>query len=249
MTADTRLPTLRVSPEAVAPRVLVVGDPARAEATAARLEDAEKVGANREYVIYTGHCGGEPVSICSHGVGSAGAGICFEELARAGVRVLLRAGTCGAVQEDIPDGSLIVASAAVRDEGLTPRLVPAGYPATAHHEVVGALERSVAESGDRPRVGLVLSTDLFYPSTALGLDWEPWQKSRILAVEMELAPLFVIASLHGIKAGGILAVDGNPTHAAQDMSDYDPYRTVVAGAVSKMLDIAVETLPRIGLDP
>ena len=248
MNHDSRLPILRVLPEAIAPRVLVVGDPARSEAAAALLDQVDRVGSNREYVTYTGRSSGEPVTVCSHGVGSAGAGVCFEELARAGARVIIRAGTCGAVQDDLADGELVIASAAVRDEGLTARLVPAGYPALAHHEIVTNLETAVATRGIQPRTGLVLSTDLFYPSAALGLDWDPWKKSAVLAVEMELAPLFVIATLHGIKAGGILAVDGNPTRTAQDMSEYDPYRPIVEEAISKILTIGIEALTRIQID-
>lgn len=248
MPSSARLPTLRVAPDEVATRVLVVGDPARAAAAAAQLDEAEQVGSNREFVTYTGRRKGEAISICSHGVGSAGAGICFEELARAGTAVMIRAGTCGAVQDDIADGDLVIAAGAVRDEGLTPRLVPAGYPALAHHEVVSALATVVKSRGDQPRVGLALCTDVFYPSAAMGFDWDLWKKSGIKAVEMELAPLFVISSLHGIKAGGILAVDGNPTQAAADMSDYDPYRAVVEQAVAKMIGIGIEALTRIEAD-
>jgi uridine phosphorylase len=242
MAKTPRLPILRVSPADLGAKALVVGDPARAETAAGLLEHADRIGANREYVTYTGTLDGERLTICSHGVGSAGAGVCFEELARAGTRVILRAGTCGAVQDDIDDGELIIASAAVCDDGLTSRLVPIGYPAVAHHELVTALEAAVRGSGGRSRTGLVLSTDLFYPSAALGVDWAPWKQAHVLAVEMELAPLFVIASLHGIKAGGILAVDGNPTRAAQDMSEYDPYRDVVQEATAQMLEIAIGTL-------
>ncbi len=245
MAEATRLPTLRVAPEAIASRVLVVGDPARAAAAASLLDSVEQVGSNREFVTYTGSRGDQSISVCSHGVGSAGAGICFEELARADSRVLLRAGTCGAVQEDIADGDLVIASGAVRDEGLTPRLVPPGYPAVADHQVVAALERVAARRRLRWRTGLALCTDLFYPSAALGLDWRPWQNSRVQAVEMELAPLFVVSTLHGIRAGGILTVDGNPTRSAEDMSDYDPYRRVVEEGVSRMLEIAIEALAEI----
>lgn len=245
MAAIDLLPTLRVSPTVIAPRVLVVGDPGRAEAAAALLDQADRVGNNREFVTFTGRYGGEQVSVCSHGVGSAGAGICFEELARAGARVLIRGGTCGAVQDEIEDGDLVIATGAVRDEGLTPRLVPTGYPAVAHHEVVSVLETVVATRGSQPRIGLALSTDLFYPSKALGTDWAVWKKSEIQVVEMELAPLFVISSLHGIKAGGILAVDGNPTRSAEDMSEYDPYRTVVEEAISRMLEIGLDALTRV----
>ncbi len=244
MKPDDKLPLLRVRAGDVAPRALVVGDPARAEDAAALLDDVHRVGANREYVTYTGHTGGRQVTIASHGVGASGAGICFEELARAGARILVRAGTCGAVADGIADGDLVVASAAVRDEGLTPRLLPLGYPAAADHRVVAALEDAAREAGVEAHTGVVLATDLFYPSAALGVGWEVWQKSRVLAVEMEASALFIVAALHGLRAGAVFTVDGNPTRAAQDMSEYDPYRPVVTEAKAGMLRVALAALTR-----
>ncbi|MEE8525014.1 MAG: nucleoside phosphorylase [Thermoanaerobaculia bacterium] len=240
-----KLPLLQVRPSDVAARALVVGDPARAEQAAAFLDHPRKVGANREYVTYTGDFGGRRVTVASHGIGAAGAGLCFEELARAGARVLIRAGTCGALVDDLADGSQVIATGAVRDEGLTPRLAPQGYPALADHRVVDALERAADEAGAVARSGVVLTSDLFYPSEALGQSWGVWQKSRVLAVEMEAAALFVIAALHGLRAGGIFTVDGNPTRAAQDMSEYDPQRPIVGRGKETMLDVALAALVSI----
>lgn len=240
--ADSRLPLLRADPEQIAPAVLVVGDPGRAEKAAGLLTSAERVAANREYHTYTGELSGRRLSICSHGVGAAGAGVCFEELARAGVRTFVRAGTCGSIQDGVVDGDLVVATAAVRDEGLTPRLVPLGFPAAADPDLSLALRAAAGAGDDTIHAGTVLTTDLFYPSAALGVDWRTWQKSGVLAVEMELSALYVIAALHGIRAASLLVVDGNPTRAAADMSEYDPYRPVVQEATERMLAIALGVL-------
>ncbi len=242
--SQSLLPHLHLRPEDVARRVLVVGDPARAARGAELLEDAEQVGANREYVTYNGLCEGRRVGVVSHGIGAAGAGIAFEELARGGARVLIRAGTCGAVRDGIADGDAVIATGAVRDEGLTPRLVPLGYPAVADHEIVAALAAAARERGTPFHTGVVLSSDVFYPSRALGQDWHVWQASRVAAVEMEAAALFVVAALHGLAAGGIFCVDGNPTRAADDMSEYDPYRKVVSEGVDRILQVALTTLAR-----
>ncbi len=244
MPQDT-LPLLALHPADVAPRALVVGDPARAARAAALLDGAEKVGDNREYTTWSGRFEGRRVGVTSHGVGAAGAGVAFEELARGGARVIVRAGTCGAVADGIADGDAVIATGAVRDEGLTPRLVPLGYPALAHHAVVAALEAAAAEEGAPAHTGLVLTSDLFYPSAALGHDWKVWQASRVMAVEMEAAALFIVAALHGLEAGGIFTVDGNPTRAAEDMSEYDPHREVVAEGVDRILRIALRALVRV----
>ena len=156
--------------------------------------------------------------------------------------MLIRAGTCGAVGSGIADGDAVIATGAVRDEGLTPRLVPLGYPALADHRIVAALAAAARDRGARFHTGVVLSSDLFYPSAALGQDWRVWQASRVAAVEMEAAALFVVAALHGLAAGGVFCVDGNPTRAAADMSGYDPHRQVVADGVGRILHIALRAL-------
>ncbi len=244
------LPLLKICSDDLAERVLVVGDPARAATAATLLEKPAKIGKNREYATYTGHFAGRRVSVTSHGIGSAGAGLAFEELARGGAKVLIRAGTCGAISPELADGDAVVATGAVRDEGLTPRLIPQGYPALADHRVITALLASAADQETKDQdvsvhSGVVLTSDLFYPSVALGQDWAVWQKSGVMVVEMEAAALFIIAALHGLKAGGIFAVDGNPTLAAQDMSEYDPHRTVVSEGIERILRIALHAMVRI----
>lgn len=242
--AKNVLPLLRADPDDIASRVLVVGDPDRAADAARLLDKPRRVGANREYLTLTGEFGGQRISVASHGVGAAGAGICFEELARAGAQTLIRAGTCGAVDDRLEDGQLVIATGAVREEGLTPKLIPLSYPALAHHELVVALQAAAERAGVDAACGLALTEDRFYPSSALGQDWSVWKASQISVVEMEAAALFVIAQLHGLRAGALLTVDGNPTRSAQDMSEYDPHRQVVTDGKQQMLEIALDALSR-----
>ncbi|MEM7588165.1 MAG: purine-nucleoside phosphorylase, partial [Acidobacteriota bacterium] len=151
------LPLLNLSPADVSRRVLVVGDPARAAKAATLLDDAQQVGNNREYATFSGGYRGQRITVVSHGIGSAGAGLAFEELARGGARTLIRVGTCGAVADGIDDGSAILATGAVRDEGLTPRLIPLGYPALAHHEVIIGLAEAAAQAQTPVHSGIVLT--------------------------------------------------------------------------------------------
>ena len=64
-----------------------------------------------------------------------------------------------------------------------------------------------------------------------------------VAVEMECSALFVTAALHGAEAGAILTVDGNPLATKDDdMSGYDPHRSIVDDAVNVMLAIALDVV-------
>ena len=239
----TTQPILGVSNDDVAPRALVVGDPDRVGAVAGHLDEVREVGRSREYVTLTGAFDGVLVTVASHGVGSAGAAICFEELARAGVTRMVRAGTCGGLQEAVVDGDLVVGTAAVRDDGLTDRFVPSAWPAVADPALTLALAREAGASGLTTHTGVVYTAANFYPGP---LDerprWWPYHRAGAVAIEMEFAALLVVAQLHGITAGGVFATDGNLLTAAEDMSDYAPDREVVTRAKQAMLVAALRAV-------
>ena len=233
-------PVLRVEVGLVPERVLVVGDPARAEIVAGRLDGARLLGRFREYATFAGEYRGAPVAVSSHGVGAPGAAVCFEELCRAGARRIIRAGTCGGLQPSVDDGHLVVASAAVREDGVTQQMVPPSFPAVASPSVIDRLLREAADTESTVHSGLVLTHALFYPGEVLGGDLEMWQRAGALAVEMECAALFVLGALHSIETGAVLAVDGNPLRPGE--GEYNPHRPVVRQAVETMVDIALGAL-------
>jgi len=237
------MPVLRFLPEELPASVLVVGDPDRADWIASTLDDAVEIGRYREYVTHRGTYRGLPVAVWSHGVGGAGAAVCFEELCRAGAKTILRVGTAGGMQHDVLPGHLVVATAAVRDDGVTDRIVPPAYPSVPSHRVVAAL-RVGSEGVEAPaHEGTVVTSALFYSHSVLGNSWEQWHKAGVAAVEMECAVLFVIAAMHGVESGAILAIDGNPLEEGDtDMSQYDPHRSLVKDGVEAAFSVALAAL-------
>lgn len=188
----------------VAKYVLLSGDPKRVEKIASFLDKARKVADYRGYVTYTGNVGGIEISACSTGVGCPSAAIVVEELARIGAQTFIRIGTTGALQPEIEAGDIVIASAAVRLDGTSKVYVPAEYPAVADFSVVSALAGAAKKLGVKVHVGKVVSTDAFYAGS-----YDIWGKARALSVEMECSAIFTIAGLKGLRAGAILAVDGN----------------------------------------
>lgn len=71
-------------------------------------------------------------------------------------------GTSGSLQKDIPEGSFVICTAAVRGDGTTPEYIPIEYPAVADIDVVVALREACREYGIEPYLGIVLSHDAFY---------------------------------------------------------------------------------------
>lgn len=242
---DEKLPTLRVRPDQVARRVLVVGDPSRAEQAAHLLENAQELAYFREYRTFGGVYLGKSITISSHGVGGAGANMCFHELFRCNVRYIIRAGTCGALKPEIGDGDLIIGTAAIREDGCSEYLAPLNFPAVADRHVVAALEAAARGQGCvSPHTGIILTQGFFYPGI-LPISTEMYIQSGVVqGVEMEFATLLVMATLAGAKAGGIFTSDGNLTKEA-DADKYDPHRAVVDEGKRRMLQVALEALANL----
>ncbi|MFE7840603.1 nucleoside phosphorylase [Streptomyces sp. NPDC057474] len=244
MTQDL-LPITRIPRSGLPPRAVVVGDPARAAAVAALLDGAEEVSYHREYRVFSGSWKGVPVVVASHGVGGPGAILLFQELADAGVRTFLRFGTAGAMRPGIGDGDLVIAEAAVRDDGVTQQLLPPEYPAVSAPEAVLALQRAAREVGAPHHRGIVWTRAAFQPGL---IPLDAYDRAGLVAIEMELSALYVTASLRGLVAGGVLVVDGaNADELVDEESPfstggYNPHREVVALGVERGAVVSLEAL-------
>ena len=72
-----------------------------------------------------------------------------------------------------------------------------------------------------------------------------WREAGVLAVEMEIAALLTVASLNGVAAAAIVAIDGNPLADEDEaMSDYQPFRSIVDDAVERMIEVALDVVTR-----
>lgn len=235
------LPITKIPRGGLPGHALVVGDPARATSVAAVLDGAEPIGENREYRSYRGHWRGTPLVVSSHGVGGPGALCLFGELAEAGVHTFLRFGTAGSLREDIADGDLVIAEAAVRDDGVTQQLIHPEYPAVATPEAVLALDAAAAANAVRAHRGIVWTRAAFGPMVLVP-PMRDYRAARVIAIEMELSALLVFAALRGLRAGGVLVIDGDASGDNVDPTAYDPHRQVVADGVAAGTRVALDAL-------
>ena len=192
---------IHLTPNApVAERVLLPGDPGRALRLAQILLAApmQVLNTNRGLWGYSGTAAdGRALTIQSTGMGGPSAAIVAEELIGLGARRLVRVGTCGALDGALSLGELLVAEAALCEDGASRALGAAGRA-----EPDPTLRAALAAGGARS--GLVVSTDLFYDPDPGRL--ERWATAGALAVEMEAAALFTVAARHGAAAACLLAV-------------------------------------------
>lgn len=233
------LSILEVNAEQLPKLAIVCGDPRRAKKIADKLDNAKELAYAREYRTFVGSYKGVELAVVSHGVGCPGAAVCFEELIKGGVHTLIRVGTAGSYSAEHPAGSLIVSTGAIRTDGLTKQLVPDGFPAIGDSEVVQALYQAAQAQGGIVKMGLTVTLDVFF-NGVVEIPHQQYKAAGALAVEMEIAALYVIAALRGVRAGAIVALDG---YADADLAaEYDPHTTVVSDAVEREIQAALEAI-------
>ena len=208
--------------------VILPGDPARCEKIAAYFDGAEFVVQNREYTIYTGTLLGEKVSVCSTGIGGPSSAIAMEELFAIGADTFIRVGTSGGINLKVREGDVVIATAAVRQDGTSREYAPLEYPAAANFEVTQALVWAAEEMGCRFHTGVVQSKDSFYGQHSphrmptegeLKTKWEAWKRLGVLCSEMESSTQFVVADSLGARAGGIFHVVWNQERKNAGLDD------------------------------
>ncbi len=123
---------IHIRPDQLADNVILVGDPGRVAMFKPLLDSVECEGTSREFVWVTGQYRGKRFTVLSTGIGTDNIDIVMTELdALANVDFItrevkpehrtlniLRIGTCGAVQPDIPLGGFIFSHISVGCDGL-----------------------------------------------------------------------------------------------------------------------------------
>ena len=226
---------VRAEPEDFAENVLLPGDPRRARYIAETFfEDARLVTEERGMLGYTGTYRGKPVSVQTTGMGCPSASIVTNELIQLGAKNLLRVGTCGGYHRDMRLGDLVVATAAVPQDGTVSSItqgVP--YAPAAHFDLVHAAHHAAESAGRRTFMGPIVSSDLFYDPEEESASL--WNSLGVLAVEMEASAIFTIAAMEGVRAGCLLTVSDTIGQEVMRIGD-DELRKAVDGMVTLALD-------------
>ena len=225
----------------IAERVIMPGDPKRAERIARdHLDDARLVTDVRGILGFTGTVGGAPVTVMASGMGMPSISIYATELAREyGVRSIVRVGTTGAIHPDVTLRDVIIATHAHTDSAMGDALVP-GIRLSLAADVglvraaVDAAADAVGASGAGIRPGPVLTSDSFYldrPELFAQL-----ASMGTLAVEMEAAGLFLVGAREGIATLAVLTVTdhlltGEHLTATERETGFDAALRVAFGAL------------------
>lgn len=190
----------------VAETVLLPGDPLRAKAIADNfLDDVVCYNNVRGMLGYTGTYKGKKVSVQGTGMGMPSLAIYVNELIQLGAKNLIRVGTCGAYQESLKIGDVIIAISASTDSNINSFAFPgANYAPTASFTLLKKAHQDAIDKNLKVLVGPIFSSDIFYQDDPD--HYKKWADYGILAVEMESAALYAIAAKHNCEALSILTV-------------------------------------------
>ncbi len=267
---------IHLRPDELAGNVILVGDPGRVDMVAGYLEEKEFRHSSREFVSVTGKYKGVRVTVLSTGIGTDNIDIVMNELdALANIDFstrevkpekkslnILRIGTSGAIQPDIPIGSYVFSHISVGCDGLLnwyagrdsiavpdieeafkkhvgwnrhlpdPYFVHAGKDMCRRFEDCTVKGMTISASGFYGPQGRVLRMPLAMPDMVERFESFRFGDWRITNFEMEGSAIAGIAAHLGHNAGTVCAIIAN-----RYSKDSDPdYKPIVRSLVELSLD-------------
>jgi purine-nucleoside phosphorylase len=220
----------------IAETILLPGDPLRAKFVAETyLKDVIQYTDIRNILGFTGIYKGKKVSVQGTGMGIPSISIYVNELFREyGVKRAIRIGTAGSINKDVKLRDLVLAMSACTDSStILHRFNGKNYAPTANFNLLRTAWNIAAEKGWEPKVGPIVSCDMFY--TEESDEWKLWAKFGCLALEMECAELYTLAAKYGCEALGIITISDSLITA--ETTTAEERQTTF----TRMMEIALET--------
>ncbi len=269
---------LHIRPDEIADTVILVGDPGRVAMVSSFFDTQEFSRQSREFVTVTGSYKGKRMTVISTGIGTDNIDIVVNELdalvnidfatreikqKKKSLRIL-RIGTSGSIQPDIPVASYVFSHISVGCDGLLnwyanrenitnaemeeafmqhtnwDRHLPSPYFVKASDELIELFSDvtvkgvTISASGFYGPQGRVLRLPLAMPDMLESFESFRFGEYRITNFEMEGSALAGLAKQLGHKAGTVCCIIANRYHKGAT-PDYKPY-------VEKLVKLALDKL-------
>lgn len=271
---------LHLRPEELADNVILVGDPGRVDMVSEYFEEKEFRHQSREFVSVTGRYRGKRMTVISTGIGTDNIDIVMNELdALANIDFttreireqkrslnIIRIGTSGAIQPDIPLGSFVFSHISVGCDGLMnwyagrdriampdieeafkshvgwdrhlpdPYFVRAGQKMSEKFCDCTLPGMTIAASGFYGPQGRVLRMPLAMPDMVSKFESFRFGDLRVTNFEMEGSAIAGIAAQLGHNAGTVCCIIAN-RHLKSSNPDYKPQvRRLVELVLAKLAE-------------
>ena len=272
---------LHLKPEELADTVILVGDPGRVELVSSFFDTVEVRKASREFVSATGTYKGCRITVLSTGIGCDNLDIVMTELdalvnidfssrqVKESLRSLrvLRIGTSGAIQPDIPVGSFVFSHISIGADGLLnwyadrdevsykemedafvahtgwDSRLPAPYFARASQELIDLFADvtvkgvTISASGFYGPQGRVLRVPLAMPDMMERFESFRFEDWRVTNFEMEGSALAGLAAKLGHRAGTVCCIIANRYHKGAEPDYKELVRDLVVLALDRLAGV------------
>lgn len=271
---------LKLKPENIAPNIIIVGDQGRVETVSKFFDSVDFKVQNREFVTHSGMFNGKRVMVLSSGIGTDNIDILINEL-DAAVNIhlknrmnkaehtslnIVRIGTSGALQENIPVDTFVVSTHGLGFDGLLnyykdltsvndneiseafikqtnwDKNLPYPYAVKGSDKLIGLI-------GEGLRKGITATAPGFYGPQGRKLRLSPWVEDfnqqltdfeyngqQITNFEMETSALYGLGALLGHQTCTVCAIIANRV-AKKYSKDYHP-------AVEELIGLVLERLTK-----
>ena len=229
---NTPTPHISAQYGEIAETVIMAGDPLRVKFMAENfLDDAVQFNNVRGMLGFTGTYKGRRISLMGHGMGMPSMGIYSYELFNFyGVKTIIRVGSAGSIQKDLHVGDLVIALGACTNSNYASQFeLPGTFAPIASFDLASKAVSTCKQLGYQYQVGNVCTSDTFYSENPHN---EIWTAMGVLAVEMEIAALYMNAARSGNQALAICTISdhiltGEVTTAEERQTTF-----------TKMMDVA-----------
>lgn len=266
---------LHLHPENIADDIILVGDPGRVETISAYFDRIEFRQANREIHTHTGYIGNKKLTVLSTGMGTDNLDIVMNELDALcnidlNTRIpksdhkslnLIRLGTSGALQKEIPVDTFLASSYGVGIDGLLyfykkvedvidqemtqaflkdthwPNLLPKPYMVAGSQKLLNSVGAGFTKGitatapGFFGPQGRVLRLDLAYPDLNQRISSFSFKGQKLTNFEMETSALYGLSKALGHDAMTVCAIIAN-----RDRKEYSKdYKVTVKKLIEELL--------------
>jgi uridine phosphorylase len=229
---------VQLRPQDVGKWAIIPGPKDRTEVLTKKLKDAVKNFSFMEYTMYTGEYEGIKITTINGGRFSADTAITTEVVCNAEIKNIIRIGTCGALNEKMQIGDLIVVDGVIRGDGVTPYYVDEKFITTPDKKLTDTLIEVAKGMGSQVYTGKVWTTDAILRETREVVETK--RKEGAIAVDMVSSCLLTISQLYNVKAASILAVSDNVITG--EMGFMNPFYYM---AETKLIEIALQTIKKL----
>jgi purine-nucleoside phosphorylase len=229
---------VQLRPEDVGKYAIVSGPRDRLEVLLKKIENPMKNFSFMEYSMYTGMYQGIKITAMNGGRFSTDTSITTEVMCNAKIGNIIRIGTCGALNENIKVGDLVVVDKVIRGDGVTPYYVDKNFQTVADKKIADTLYEVAKGIGVSVHRGTCWTTDALLKETREIV--EAKRKEGAIAVDMVSSALLTIAQTYKVRAGSILAVSDNVITG--EMGFMNPLYYM---AETNLINIALESVKKL----